>query len=174
MSAAEIDRTLIHLTHDILQKTDNLSELALIGIRRRGVHLAHRLSDKIKLLRNHDVPVGALDIQAYRDDLNESKSKPAIIPSQIPFSLEGKDVILVDDVLFTGRSIRAALDAIFDHGRARRVRLCVLIDRGHRELPIEATFVGKRITTETKDIVEVNLHEEDATEKVLILEPQES
>ena len=170
MTGSEIERTLVHLAHEIVEKTENLSELALIGIRRRGVHLAERLARKVKEISSTPIPVGTLDIQFYRDDLSKVDIKPVVLPTQIPFPVTGRDVILVDDVLYTGRTIRAAMDALFDHGRPRRVRLCVLIDRGHRELPIEAAFVGKRFPTDAQEVIEVRLQEEDRVEKVLMLE----
>ena len=170
MTASEIDRTLVHLAHEIVEKTGGLESLALVGIRRRGVHLAERLAQKIQRLASLQIPVGTLDIHLYRDDISSADNKPVAQPTQIPFPVAGKDVILVDDVLYTGRSSRAALDALFDHGRPRRVRLCALIDRGHRELPIEASFIGKRVTTTDEEIIDVKLQEEDQMEKVLLLE----
>lgn len=171
MTGSEINRTIVHLAHEIVDKTELIGSLALIGIRRRGVPLAERLAKKIKELTSNQIPVGTLDIQLYRDDLSAMQEKPIVHPSQISFPVGGKDVILVDDVLYTGRTTRAALDALFDHGRPLRVRLCVLIDRGHRELPIEATFVGKRVATDRAESIEVQLRETDEAEKVLLLEP---
>ncbi len=142
MSASEIDRTLVRLAHEILEKTKDLDRLAFIGIRRRGVPLAQRLAAKIEALENRKVPVGILDINLYRDDLTTVDIKPVVSATEIAFSVQGKDIILMDDVLYTGRTIRAALDALFDHGRPSRVPLLVLIDRGHRELPIEARYRG--------------------------------
>lgn len=171
MTGSEIERTLVRLAHEIVEKTESLEDLALVGIRRRGVHLAERLARKVKEISSATLPVGSLDIQSYRDDLSKEDAKRVVLPSQIPFPVADRDVILVDDVLYTGRSIRAAMDALFDHGRPRRVRLCVLIDRGHRELPIEAAFVGKRVPTDAQEVIEVRLQEEDHVEKVLMLEP---
>ncbi|MGA1995210.1 MAG: bifunctional pyr operon transcriptional regulator/uracil phosphoribosyltransferase PyrR, partial [Bryobacteraceae bacterium] len=147
MSASEIDRTMVRLAHEILEKTADLDQLAFIGIRRRGVPLAQRLAKKIEALENRKVPVGILDINLYRDDLTTVDVKPVVSATDIQFSVLGKDIVLMDDVLYTGRTIRAALDALFDHGRPSRVRLLVLIDRGHRELPIEASFVGRVVQT---------------------------
>jgi pyrimidine operon attenuation protein/uracil phosphoribosyltransferase len=169
MTGSEIERTLVHLAHEIVERTEDLRDLALVGVRRRGVHLAERLARKIQQMRSAEVPVGGLDIQQYRDDLAAHRRQPVLIPHQLRFPIAGKDVVLVDDVLHTGRTTRAALDALLDHGRPRRVRLCVLIDRGHRELPIEATFVGKRVEASPGEIIEVKLQEEDQTEKVLLL-----
>ena len=170
MSASEIDRTLVRLAHEILEKTKDLDQLAFIGIRRRGVPLAQRLSAKIKNLESRDVPVGVLDINLYRDDLSTVDFKPVVSATEIPFEVAGKDIILMDDVLYTGRTIRAALDALFDHGRPARVRLLVLIDRGHRELPIEAKFVGRVVQTTDIEIIEVKFQEIDGMEKVLLVE----
>ncbi|MGP8245037.1 MAG: bifunctional pyr operon transcriptional regulator/uracil phosphoribosyltransferase PyrR [Bryobacteraceae bacterium] len=170
MSASEIDRTLVRLAHEILEKTADLDQLAFIGIRRRGVPLAQRLAKKIEALENRKVPVGILDINLYRDDLTTVDVKPVVSATDIQFSVQGKDIVLMDDVLYTGRTIRAALDALFDHGRPSRVRLLVLIDRGHRELPIEAQFVGRVVQTSSVEIIEVKFQEIDAMEKVLLVE----
>jgi pyrimidine operon attenuation protein/uracil phosphoribosyltransferase len=170
MSASEIDRTLVRLAHEILEKTKDLDRLAFIGIRRRGVPLAQRLAAKIQALENRAVPVGILDINLYRDDLSTVDVKPVVSSTEIAFSVEGKDIILMDDVLYTGRTIRAALDALFDHGRPARVQLLVLIDRGHRELPIEAKFIGRTVQTTEMEIIEVKFQEIDGLEKVLLVE----
>jgi pyrimidine operon attenuation protein/uracil phosphoribosyltransferase len=170
MSGSEIDRTLVRLAHEILEKTKDLDKLAFIGIRRRGVPLAQRLSAKIQSLEDRKVPVGILDINLYRDDLSTVDVKPVVSATEIPFSVEGKDIILMDDVLYTGRTIRAALDALFDHGRPARVQLLVLIDRGWRELPIEARYVGRMVQTSANEIIEVKFQEVDQTEKVLLME----
>ena len=170
MSASEIDRTLVRLAHEILEKTQDLDQLAFIGIRRRGVPLAQRLARKIEALENRKVPTGILDINLYRDDLTTVDIQPVVSSTDIPFSVQGKDIILTDDVLYTGRTIRAALDALFDHGRPSRVQLLVLIDRGHRELPIEARFVGRQVQTSDLEIIEVKFQEVDGLEKVLLVE----
>ena len=170
MSASEIDRTLVRLAHEVLEKTQDLSKLAFIGIRRRGVPLAQRIAAKISQLENIDIPVGILDINLYRDDLSTVDVKPVLNATEIDFSVTGKDIILFDDVLFTGRTIRAALDALFDQGRPDRVQLCVLIDRGHRELPIEARYVGRMVQTSLSEIIEVKFREIDEMEKVLLVE----
>jgi len=170
MSASEIDRTLVRLAHEILEKTKDLDLLAFIGIRRRGVPLAKRLADKIAALERRSIPVGILDINLYRDDLSTVDIKPVLNATEIPFSVQGKEIILMDDVLYTGRTIRAALDALFDHGRPARVQLLVLIDRGHRELPIEARYVGRTVQTTDDEIIEVKLQEIDDMEKVLLVE----
>ena len=171
MSASEIERTLVRLGHQIVEKNNGAEGLALVGIRRRGVPLAERLAALIGRIESRPVPVGVLDIELYRDDLSTLNPAPVVKPAQLDFDLSGQTVVLVDDVLFTGRTTRAALDALFDHGRPRRVQLCVLVDRGHRELPIEATFVGKYVQTTEREIVEVRVQEIDGAEKVLLVEP---
>ena len=170
MSASEIDRTLVRLAHEVLEKTQDLDRLAFIGIRRRGVPLAQRLARKIEALESRKIPSGILDINLYRDDLTTVDIQPVVSSTDIPFSVQGKDIILTDDVLYTGRTIRAALDALFDHGRPSRVQLLVLIDRGHRELPIEARFVGRQVQTSDLEIIEVKFQEVDGMEKVLLVE----
>lgn len=170
MSASEIDRTLVRLAHEIVEKSPSVERLALIGIRRRGVPLAQRLVEKIGQIQKHTVQMGILDITFYRDDLSTVGQKPVHKETQIGFNITGMDVILVDDVLYTGRTVRAALDALFDHGRPRRVQLLVLIDRGHRELPVEASYVGKYVETTDNEIIEVKLQEVDQMEKVLLVE----
>lgn len=170
MSASEIERTLVRLAHEIVEKNNGIGNLGLIGIRRRGIPLAQRLARHIERIEKSPVPVGTLDITLYRDDLSTVGPKPVVEPRPIEFNITGKDVVLCDDVLYTGRTIRAALDALFDQGRPRRVQLLVLIDRGHRELPIEATFVGRRVQTSDLEIIEVKLQETDQLEKVLLVE----
>jgi pyrimidine operon attenuation protein/uracil phosphoribosyltransferase len=170
MSASEIDRTLVRLAHEVLEKTADLDKLAFIGIRRRGVPLAQRLALKIASLESREIPVGILDINLYRDDLTTVGVQPVVNATEIHFPVTGKDIVLFDDVLYTGRTIRAALDALFDHGRPARVQLCVLIDRGHRELPIEARYVGRMVQTTQQEIIEVKFDEIDGTEKVLLVE----
>ncbi len=173
MSASEIDRTLVRLAHEILERTSDLDKLAFIGIRRRGVPLAQRLAKNIESLEHRKVPVGILDINLYRDDLSTVSHQPVLNSTDIPFDVTGKDIILMDDVLYTGRTIRAALDALFDQGRAARVRLLVLIDRGHREIPIEAQFTGRMVQTTGNEIIEVKFQEIDSIEKVLLVEKTE-
>lgn len=170
MSASEIDRTLVRLAHEVLEKTEDLGKLAFIGIRRRGVPLAQRIGKKIGTLENLQVPVGILDINLYRDDLSTVGTQPVVNATEIDFPVTGKDIILFDDVLYTGRTVRAALDALFDHGRPARVQLCVLIDRGHRELPIEARYIGRMVQTTGDEIIEVKFQEIDGLEKVLLVE----
>ena len=170
MAASEIDRTLVRLAHEILERTQDLDKLALIGIRRRGAPIAQRLAAKIGELEKREIPVGVLDINLYRDDLSTVSTQPVVNATDIPFTVTGKDIILVDDVLYTGRTVRAALDALFDQGRAARVQLLVLIDRGHRELPVEASYIGRKVQTTDMEIIEVKLQEIDNSEKVLLVE----
>lgn len=170
MSASEIDRTLVRLAHEILEKTKDLDKLAFIGIRRRGIPMAERLAKKIETLEDRKIPTGTLDISFYRDDLSTVDTKPVVNGTQIEFPIAGLDVILMDDVLYTGRTIRAALDALFELGRPARVQLLVLIDRGHRELPIEARYVGRKVQTTAAEIIEVKFQEVDGMEKVLLCE----
>jgi pyrimidine operon attenuation protein/uracil phosphoribosyltransferase len=170
MSASEIDRTLVRLAHEVLERTADLEKLVFIGVRRRGVPLAQRLAQKIQNLEGRKIPVGTLDINLYRDDLSMVANQPVVNATDIPFSVTGKDVILTDDVLYTGRTVRAALDALFDQGRPARVQLLVLIDRGWRELPIEASYVGRNVQTDANEIIEVKFREIDDVEKVLLVE----
>ncbi|MGA2186221.1 MAG: bifunctional pyr operon transcriptional regulator/uracil phosphoribosyltransferase PyrR [Bryobacteraceae bacterium] len=170
MSASEIDRTLVRLAHEILEKTKDLTKLAFIGVRRRGVPIAERLAAKIHDLERIDVPVGTLDINLYRDDLSTVGDKPVHNGTDIPFSVTGRDIILTDDVLYTGRTVRAALDGLFERGRPARVQLLVLIDRGHRELPVSARYVGRMVQTSDNEIIEVRFREVDNAEKVLLVE----
>ena len=170
MSASEIERTLVRLAHEIVEKHNGIGNLGLIGIRRRGIPIAERLARHIERIEKTPVPVGTLDITLYRDDLSTVGPKPVVQPRPIGFNITEKDVVLCDDVLYTGRTVRAALDALFDQGRPRSVKLLALIDRGHRELPIEATFVGRRVQTTALEIIEVKLSETDQMDKVLLVE----
>jgi pyrimidine operon attenuation protein / uracil phosphoribosyltransferase len=171
MSASEIDRTLVRLAHEIVEKNNGIEDLVLVGIKRRGVPLASRLGALIEKIEKKPVPTGTLDITLYRDDLSTVGVSP-VIQKTTPLGVEiaNKNVIMVDDVLYTGRTTRAAMDALFDHGRPRRVQLCVLIDRGHRELPIEAAFVGRTVQTTANEIIEVRLNEIDKDEQVKMVE----
>jgi pyrimidine operon attenuation protein/uracil phosphoribosyltransferase len=170
MSASEIERTLVRLAHEIVEKSNGSTDLALVGIKRRGIPLAERLGKLISQIEKRPVDTGVLDIQFYRDDLSTAGVRPLVTPGAIGFDIEGRDVVVCDDVLYTGRTVRAALDALFDHGRPRRVQLAVLIDRGHRELPIEATYVGKNIPTSSREIIEVKFKEVDDSDQVLLVE----
>ena len=170
MSASEVERTLVRLAHEIVEKSNGSEDLALVGIRRRGVPLAERLGKLISAIEKRPVSTGVLDIQFYRDNLSTTGVRPVVTPGAIGIDINGRDVVLCDDVLYTGRTIRAALDALFDHGRPRRVQLAVLIDRGHRELPIEATYIGRRVPTSSREIIEVKFQEVDSDEQVLLVE----
>jgi len=172
MSASEVERTLIRLAHEILEKNNGVEDLALVGIRRRGVPLAERLAKIIQRIEKKPVLLGTLDITLYRDDLSTLASKPVVQKHEMEIPITGKSVVLVDDVLYTGRTTRAAMDALFRAGRPKRLQLCVLIDRGHRELPIEAAFVGRTVQTTENQIIEVKLREVDDAEKVLLMEKQ--
>jgi len=170
MSSSEIERTLVRLAHEIIEKNNGISDLGLVGVRRRGVPIAQRLANIVQRIEKGPVPVGTLDITLYRDDLSTLGPKPVVQKTDMGFSIVGKNIILVDDVLYTGRTARAAMDALFQHGRPRLVQLCVLIDRGHRELPIEATYIGRKVQTTSKEIIEVKLREVDDAEKVMLME----
>jgi len=170
MSASEVERTLIRLAHEILEENNGAEDLALVGIRRRGVPLAERLAKIIQRTEQKPVLVGTLDITLYRDDLSTLDSKPVVQKTEMEIPITGKSVVLVDDVLYTGRTTRAAMDALFRSGRPKRLQLCVLIDRGHRELPIEAAFIGRTVQTTENQIIEVKLREVDDAEKVLLME----
>lgn len=170
MSSSEIERTLVRLAHEIVEKNNGIDEIALIGIERRGVPLARRLAHLLTGIEGRPVDVGTLDIAFYRDDLSTRDVRPVVTPGALGFDVNDRDVILVDDVLYTGRTVRAALDALIAHGRPKRVQLLAFIDRGHRELPIEATFVGRAIQTACNEVVEVKLEEVDRSEQVLLME----
>jgi pyrimidine operon attenuation protein / uracil phosphoribosyltransferase len=172
MSSSEVERTLIRLAHEILEKNNGVEDLALVGIRRRGVPLAERLAKIIQRIEKKPVLLGTLDITLYRDDLSTLDSKPVVQKTEMEIQITDKSVVLVDDVLYTGRTTRAAMDALFRSGRPRRLQLCVLIDRGHRELPIAAAFVGRTVQTTENQIIEVKLREVDDAEKVLLMEKQ--
>jgi pyrimidine operon attenuation protein/uracil phosphoribosyltransferase len=173
MSAPEIDRTLRRLAHQIVEKSGVTKHLALIGIRRRGVPLAQRIAEAMRGIDGVDVPVGTLDITLYRDDLSKVAPQAVLQSSDISFGVDQMDLVLVDDVLYTGRTIRAAMNGLFDLGRPQRVSLCVLIDRGHREMPIEAQFVGRTVQTSDTEIIEVRLREIDNEERVVLVDRQE-
>jgi pyrimidine operon attenuation protein / uracil phosphoribosyltransferase len=170
LSAEEIDRTLQRLAHEIVERCGGPKDLAFIGVRRRGVPLSQRLAKSIKNFTHVDPPVGTLDITLYRDDLSTVGPHPVVQSTDIEFPVDDRDLVIVDDVLYTGRTIRAAMNGLFDLGRPRRVRLCVLIDRGHRELPVEASFVGKSVQTSDTEIVEVRLSEIDGEERVVLVD----
>jgi pyrimidine operon attenuation protein / uracil phosphoribosyltransferase len=170
LSAVEIGRTLSRLAHEIVENSGGTKDLALIGVRRRGVPLSERLARQIRGFTDVDIPVGTLDITLYRDDLSTIGQQPVVQSTEIDFPVDGQDLVIVDDVLYTGRTIRAAMNGLFDLGRPRRIQLCVLIDRGHRELPVEATFIGKKVQTSDTEIVEVRLQEIDGEERVVLVD----
>ncbi len=171
LNANEISRAISRIAHEILERNHGAANIALVGIRTRGVSLANRLRNKINEIENKEVQMGILDITLYRDDLGTGKINPKLKKTEINFPLEGKNVVLCDDVLFTGRTIRAAIDALMDFGRPETVQLAVLIDRGHRELPIRPDFVGKNIPTAKANRVQVHLEEDDGTDQVVVEEP---
>ncbi|HKV42739.1 MAG TPA: bifunctional pyr operon transcriptional regulator/uracil phosphoribosyltransferase PyrR [Blastocatellia bacterium] len=171
MDSAAMNRALSRLASEILERNKGARDVLLIGIRRRGVPLANRIADKIEQLEGERPPTGQLDITLYRDDLSTIGPRPVVNRTEIPQDVTGRTVVLVDDVLYTGRTIRAALDELVDFGRPRRVELAVLIDRGHREVPIQADYAGKTLQTTESEIVKVLLPEYDEDEQVLLVEP---
>src|ERR687896_154656 len=174
MDEVAIDRALTRLAHEILEHNKGCQDVVLIGIRTRGISLARRLVDKLRAIEGEIVPLGVMDVTLYRDDLRRRVDHPKVERTEIPFPLTDKCVILVDDVLFTGRTIRAALDGLMDFGRPQSIQLAVLVDRGHRELPIRADYVGRNVPTAMQQSVKVRLREEDDLEQVVVLERPES
>jgi len=172
LDEAGIERALTRIAHEVLERAGDTGALALVGIRTRGVSLAQRIAGRFQAIEGLKVPVGALDITLYRDDLGLKAGAPILRGTDIPFPVAGKTVLLVDDVLYTGRTIRAALDAIIDLGRPRMIQLAVLVDRGHRELPIRPDYVGKNLPTARREIVQVRLREHDGEDRVVIQEPE--
>jgi pyrimidine operon attenuation protein/uracil phosphoribosyltransferase len=170
MDADRMSRALTRIAHEILERNRGLDDIALVGIRTRGVPLARRLARALKEINGDDVPTGALDITLYRDDLMRQPvgPQPLVRRTEIPFSIDDRKILLVDDVLYTGRTIRAALDALIDFGRPRSIQLIVLVDRGHRELPIKADYVGKNLPTSLKQSVQVRLEETDGADEIVI------
>ena len=169
----DIDRALQRIAHEIVEKLKTTEDIAIIGIKNRGAYLGDRLALKIEKISGSKIPVGALDITLYRDDLTEASSQPVVHATEIDFDIKGKKIILVDDVLYTGRTIRCALDALIDFGRPAQIQLAVLVDRGHRELPIRADYVGKNVPTSLKETVEVKLSEADGKDEVVLCEKEE-
>ncbi len=170
MDKASFDRTLVRIAHQIIEKNHGTDDLCLIGIRTRGVPLARRIAENIRIIEGTEIPVGELDITLYRDDLSTIADAPVVSSSNIPFSVEGKTVVLVDDVIYTCRTARAALDAVMTLGRPARIQLFCMIDRGHAELPIKANYIGKNIPTSQNEVVSVKLDETDGETGVAILE----
>ena len=173
LDAAALDRALTRIAHEILERNGGAKDVTFVGLRTRGVTLAQRLAAKIAQIDGTTMPVGTLDITLYRDDL-DMRGVPVIRGTDIPFSIKSKTVVLVDDVLYTGRTIRAALDAIIDLGRPKMVQLAILVDRGHRELPIRPDYVGKNLPTSSRESVAVRLREHDGEDRVVIEEPEEA
>jgi len=170
MSSEDLRRAITRIAHEILERNGGTEGLSVIGIQTRGALLADRLAKKIEEIEGEPVPLGVLDITLYRDDLKTVADQPVVNESRIPFDIQGKVIVLVDDVLFTGRTVRAALDEIIDFGRPRAVQLAVIVDRGHRELPIRADYVGKNVPTADNEIIAVRMIEKDETDEVVILE----
>ena len=169
MDAVAIQRALVRIAHEILERNKGTADLALVGIRSRGIHLAERIRGAIRDIEGETVvPFGVVDITLYRDDLDRGLQNPVVQGTDIPFAVEGKRILLVDDVLFTGRTIRAAMDALVDFGRPQSIQLAVLVDRGHRELPIKADYVGKNLPTSRREQVQVRLAEADGVDEVVI------
>jgi len=169
MDADGIRRALTRIAHEIIEKNKGTENLVLVGIRTRGVPLSRRIALKIKEIESVDIPVGILDITLYRDDLSMVAQQPIVHKTEIPFDISGKTVVLVDDVLFTGRTVRAAMDALIDLGRPKAIQLAIIIDRGHRELPIRPDYIGKNLPTSLEEVINVNLEETDESEGVLLL-----
>lgn len=171
MDGQAISRTLLRLTHEILEKNRGIEDLVIVGIRNRGDCLARRMIESIQKIEGEKIPLGVLDITLYRDDFQKFAESPVVKETDIPFDITDKKIVLVDDVLYTGRTIRAALDALIDFGRPALIQLAVLVDRGHRELPIKADYVGKNVPTAVGEEVQVKLKEVDGEDKVLLVEP---
>jgi len=169
MDKEQMERSLQRMAHEIIEQNRGLEKIRLVGIRSRGVPLAERLSSYLKLISNQKIPVGILDITLYRDDLSTISHQPVIKGSAVDFEIEDAVVVLVDDVLYTGRTVRAAIDALMDFGRPKQIQLAVLIDRGHRELPVKADYVGKNVPTSKEEIIKVSLEEIDGEDSVKIV-----
>ena len=169
MDTGDIARALTRIAHEILERNKGVKDLALVGIRTGGVHLAHRLVKRIQDIEGVEIPIGELDITLYRDDLSLRKEQPILRKTSVPFDVSDKVVVLVDDVLFTGRTIRAAMDGLMDLGRPAEIQLAVLIDRGHRQLPIKASYIGKNMPTSRDENVQVLLEEQGEDDRVVIL-----
>jgi len=163
-----IERSIKRIAHEILEQNPETSSLAIIGIKYRGAFLAERLAQEIQNIKNIDIPIGALDITLYRDDLTQVAEQPIVHSTEIDFNIDDKIIVLVDDVLFTGRTVRCALDELIDFGRPKRIQLAVLVDRGHRELPIRPDYVGKNVPTSLKEIVEVKLIESEGVDEIVV------
>ncbi len=167
VDAVTMKRALTRISYEIIERNKGIQDIVLVGIKTRGIYIAQRLAERLKQLEDIDVPVGELDITLYRDDVKDME-EPELHSSDVPISIEGKEVILVDDVLYTGRTIRAAMDAVMDLGRPRKISLAVLVDRGHRELPIRADYVGKNIPTSKTEEIIVEIEERDGADRIMI------
>jgi len=165
-----MDKALERLAHEIVEKSRSMADVAIVGIRTRGAHLAGRIAAKLEAISGSSVKVGALDITLYRDDLTQASAQPVVHATEIDFDIHDRKIILVDDVLYTGRTVRCALDALVDYGRPRCIQLAVLVDRGHRELPIRADYVGKNVPTAAEEVVEVRVEECDGKDEVVLCE----
>ena len=172
MDEETIEKAVMRISHEILEKNRSVEKLAIVGIRNRGEYLARRITNNITSISKRGPSLGILDITLYRDDLTEVAEQPRVHETKIDFDISDKNIVLVDDVLYTGRTIRCALDALIDFGRPLRIQLAVLVDRGHRELPIRADFVGKNIPTSLKEVVEVRLKESDGKDEVVVCEKE--
>lgn len=169
MDDLDLGRTIARLTHEILEKNKGYENIVVIGMRTRGVYLAERIAKKLKEVENKEVPLGVLDITLYRDDFRSVLKQPKVQITDIPFSIDNKNIILVDDVLYTGRTVRAALDALMDFGRPASIQLAILVDRGHRELPIKADFIGKNVPTSYGEEIRVHMKEIDEDDGVFLV-----
>lgn len=174
MNAEEIRRAIVRIAHEIVEANGGIVQVCLVGIRKRGAPLAERIREQIAKIEGEELPLGVLDITLYRDDVHMVAPQPLVESTDIPFSVEKMVVVLVDDVLFTGRTVRAAMDAVMDFGRPRSIQLAVLVDRGHRELPIRADFVGKNVPTSAREIAKVYLKETDECDEVVISEVEDA
>ena len=172
MDEAALSRALMRISHEITEKNKGVENVLLVGIRRRGEPIARRIGDNIRRIEDREIPVGSIDIRFYRDDLSRENDLPAVRRTELPFNVTGRDVVLVDDVIYTGRTVRAAIEAVFSCGRPRSIQLAVLIDRGHRELPIRPDFVGKNIPTSRSELIEVRLPEFDGETGVWLMEQE--
>jgi pyrimidine operon attenuation protein/uracil phosphoribosyltransferase len=170
VDAQGLRRIITRISHEIVERNKGIENLVLVGVQRRGVPLAQRIAENIKNFEGYEVPQGSLDITLYRDDLSTVSHSPVLNGTEIPIDIRGKNVVLIDDVLYTGRTVRAALDALMDLGRPRTIQLAVIVDRGHRELPIRADFVGKNVPTSGREIIGVRVKEHDDVDAVVIKE----
>ncbi|MFC1543883.1 bifunctional pyr operon transcriptional regulator/uracil phosphoribosyltransferase PyrR [Gemmatimonadota bacterium] len=172
MNAEQLERALVRMAHEIIERSEGATDLALIGMQTRGVHLAERLASCIHTNTGKEVPVGVLDVTLYRDDFRDPEKSPEVRPSAIPFDVDGRLVVLVDDVVYTGRTVRAALDSLMDYGRPRAIQLAVLVDRGHRQLPIAPDYVGHSVVTLADEEIVVRVTEEDGEDAVYLVDTQ--